>query len=87
MDDFYGKGSHSYETYFHFGRQGKAVLTDKGVEFEGKEARAWLTRVDQPKERRFLDTSISSHYNEHGKNQTYWETAEGEGTFSRITCS
>ncbi len=85
VDDFYGKGSHSYETYFHFGRQGKAVLTDRGVAFEGKETRAWLTRVDQPKERKILDTSISSHYNERGKNQTYWETAEGEGTFSRIT--
>ena len=85
VDDFYGKGAHSYETYFHFGRQGKAALTDTGVRFEGEKTTAWLTRVDVPAKREIRETVISSHYNEHGTNQTYWEKAEAEGTFSRIT--
>ena len=85
VDDFYGKGAHSYETYFHFGRQGKAALTDTGVRFEGEKTTAWLTRVDAPVRREIRETVISSHYNEHGTNQTYWEKAEAEGTFSRIT--
>ena len=85
VDDFYGKGRHSYETYFHFGRQGRAVLTENGVRFEGNNTEAWLTRVGEPGERNLMETVISSHYNEHGLNQTYWEKAEAEGTFSRIT--
>ena len=84
-DHFLGSGSHSYESLFHFGRQGRITLEEQGVHFTGERGEAWLQTVWGDGEKQIRVTRQSLHYNESGENQTLAVCGSADGNFHRIT--
>lgn len=83
-DYFWGTKSHSYETLFHFGRQGKVVLKGKTAHFTGIKTEAWLQSVSESGECCIRAGKQSLFYNEIGENQVYCEQDSAEGDFHKI---
>ena len=51
VDSFYGSGRHSYESLYHFGRQGEVRKTARGAHFTGERAEAWLQMITEGDDR------------------------------------
>lgn len=83
-DYFFGTGKHSYETLFHFGRQGNVFLTGKTAHFTGVQAEAWLQSVSRSGEGSLRPGVQSLFYNEIGENQVYCEQDIADGNFHKI---
>lgn len=85
VDHFYATGRHTYESLFHFGRQGSIVREDRGVRFTGENVEAWVQCAAGEGEEQICGTRQSLHYNEIGENQTLAVRCEAEGNFRRVT--
>lgn len=85
VDRFYGKGEHSCESLFHFGRQGRIEREDGAIHFTGERAEAWLQSPAGAGEEQILLTRQSLHYNESAENQTLSVKNRWVGDFHRIT--
>ena len=83
--DYYcGTGKHSYETLFHFGRQGNVFLTGKTVYFKGLQTEAWLQSVSESGVGSLRPGGQSLFYNEIRENQVYCEQDVAAGNFHKI---
>lgn len=83
-DYFWGTGNHSYETLFHFGRQGNVLLEGKTAHFTGLQTEAWLQCASESGGRCIRAGKQSLFYNEIGENQVYCEQDGAEGDFHKI---
>lgn len=83
-DYFYADRRHTYESLFHFGRQGKLILEERGAHFIGRRTEAWLQMVSGDGEGQIRAARQSLHYNEVGENRVYAVQGEAEGCFHRI---
>ena len=85
-DYFYATGYHTYESFYHFGRQGKLSLTGShAAHFSGEQTDAFLQTVSGDGAHTIIESNQSCHYNEISQNQTLAVTNEWEGDFHRIT--
>lgn len=77
-DEFYGEGSHEYETLFHFAPEGRVSILKDGVEFSSD--KAYVKVITIPKTELSLSKyKLSKHYNEtlSASLITFKERAEG----------
>lgn len=84
-DHFYGKGRHSCESFFHFGRQGRIAREEGKIHFTGERTEAWLQNPVGAGEEQILLTRQSLYYNESSQNQTLSVLNRWEEEFVRIT--
>ena len=95
MDECYGTGPHSYQSYYHFDSKGKVTLKsastkeqetcgDVTVAFEGQEAYANLYDLSKTESIALLDTHMSRRYNEEEENKTLRVDWAGDGFASNL---
>lgn len=84
VDHSYGTGFHTFESLYHFGRDGSVNREEYGIHFAGKKVEAWLQCVTGDGKEELRASRQSLHYNEIGENQTLSICSSADQDFCRI---
>ncbi|WP_148409960.1 alginate lyase family protein [Murimonas intestini] len=88
-DDIFGRGPHSYESFWHFGGQGSVKLSGDMIHFMGDEMEAYLQSAKSisgaTEETELQASEESYYYNEKHGNTVCRIRAKAGGFYRRIT--
>ncbi len=88
MDECYGNGSHTYQSYYHFDSRGKVRMQADSrktqAAFEGQNVYANLYFLSEPESAALLTTHMSRRYNEEEENKTLRVDWQGDGFASNL---
>jgi hypothetical protein len=88
MDECYGTGAHTYQSYYHFDSRGSVRMQQEEgntvAAFEGSRVYAKLYALSSIESAELLSTHISRRYNEEEENQTLRLNWRGDGFSSNL---